>query len=70
MRFRKGRGKVKDRISLTENEIVEACYRYVKDKGYNLGDISYLVIPNTGTKLDSLGRKMKRGIEFRVDIES
>lgn len=68
MRLRKGRGKQKDKISLTESDIVLACHKYLEDKGYVLSDISYLAIPTKDIE-DKLGRKRRRGIEFQVEIE-
>jgi hypothetical protein len=68
MRIRKGRGKAKDRVSLTENEIVQACHDFLESKGYQLSNVSYLKVP-TKDAVDSLGRKKRRGIEFQVDIE-
>jgi len=68
MRFRKGRGKVKDKVSLTEGEIVQACHDFLEKKGYRLSNVSYLKIP-IRDNVDSLGRKKRRGIEFQVDIE-
>jgi len=68
MRFRKGRGKNKDKISLTEDEIVQACHDFLENKGYHLSTISYLKIPIQDA-IDSLGRKKRRGIEFQVEIE-
>ena len=69
MRFKKARGKVKGSVSLTENEIVLACYEYVRRQGTEPGDTSYLKIPNDRNKKDSLGRKRRSGIEFMVEIQ-
>lgn len=68
MRFRKGRGKIKDKVSLTEGEIVQACHEFLQKRGYVLSKTSYLKIP-IRDNVDSLGRKKIRGIEFQVDIE-
>lgn len=68
MRFRKSRGKRPAQITLTENEIVEACYEFLRNKGHELGNRSLLMIP-VRDKKDSLGRKRRRGIEFRVEAE-
>lgn len=68
MRFRKAAGKKKAVVTLTENEIVEACYNFVRERKIEPGRISYLKIP-IRDKVDSAGRKRRRGIEFQVEIE-
>jgi hypothetical protein len=68
MRLRKGKGKKKDRLTLTETEIVQACYDFLRKKGYELANTSYLSIPKRD-RVDSLGRKIRQGIEFQVDLE-
>jgi len=68
MRFRKERGKKLAQVALSENEVVQACHDYLEAKGYTLADVSYLVIP-TRDKVDKRGRKLRRGIEFRVGIK-
>ena len=68
MRFKKGRGKAKDRVSLSELEIVQACHEFLERNGYTLSNTSYLKIP-THDRVDSLGRKIRRGIEFQVEVE-
>lgn len=68
MRIRKGKGKKKDRLTLTETEIVRACYHFLNKKGYKLSNTSYLSIPKRD-RVDSLGRKIAQGVEFQVDIE-
>lgn len=68
MRFRKSRGKVKARVTLTEDDIVQACHDFLERNGYTLSDTCRLVVP-IRDKIDSLGRKRRRGIEFQVDVE-
>lgn len=68
MRFRKGRGKKPSMVALSENEIVQACHDYLEAKGYTLANISHLVVP-IRDKVDKRGRKIRKGIEFRVGIE-
>lgn len=68
MRFRKERGKKLARVTLTENEVVQACHDYLEAKGYVLANITYLVIP-TRDRVDKRGRKIRRGMEFQADIK-
>lgn len=57
-----------DELTLSENEIIEACFDYVKKKGYTTLSSCWLKIP-IKDKVDSLGRKRRRGIEFTVTVK-
>lgn len=49
MRTKKRRGKQPPTVTLTEAEIVQACSKYVEDKGFKLSPMSYMKI-FTGSK--------------------
>jgi hypothetical protein len=68
MRFRKARGKKPAVVTLTEDEVVEACCRYVKDRVARVGSRIWLVT-HKGKK-DKLGRKRKGKVEFGAEIHS
>ena len=44
MRTKKRRGKQPPTVTLTEAEIVQACSKYVEDKGFKLSPMSYMKI--------------------------
>lgn len=74
MRFKKGRGKIKDCITMTELDIIQACYEFLerKEKYHKTLSTSRIKIPCTKEdKLNKLGRKMpRRGVEVQIDVES
>lgn len=68
MRFRKAVKKESAKVTLTEDEIVHACYDFVRKQGLNPGKICYLKIPKKQT-VDAAGRKRRRRLEFMVDLD-
>lgn len=68
MRFRKAVRKESAKVTLTEDEIVQACYDFVRKNGLTPGRISYLKIPTRHT-VDAAGRKRRRRLEFMVDLD-
>lgn len=67
MRFRKAKNKNKAVLTMTENEMIEACMDSLKKKGYS-GGVCRLLIPLVD-KVDKLGRKRRRGIELQVELD-
>ena len=68
MRFAKARGNNKPTVTLTETDILDACRDLLKAQGYSLGSISYICIPSRDAE-DKLGRKRRRGIEVKMEID-
>lgn len=68
MRFRKAKNKKKAILTMTENEMIEACMASIKEKGYSAGGVCRLLIPLVD-KVDKLGRKRRRGIELQVELD-
>lgn len=68
MRFRKSKGNKKAVLTMTENEIVDACIFYLKSKKYFTSNKCSLSIP-LKDNIDRLGRKRRRGVEFHVELD-
>jgi hypothetical protein len=68
MRVRKARGKKPAVVTLTEDEVVEACCRYVEKSGHSIDSRIWLAI-HKGKK-DKLGRKRRGKVEFVAEIHS
>lgn len=58
MRWRKGRGKKKPVVTMTEGDIVEACNKWLTDKGIRTGDICWMKI-NTAKVVKRRGRRVE-----------
>lgn len=69
MRFKKAVRKQKAKVTLDENEIVEACYEYLRKRGISPGNISWLRVPRGEDKTDSLGRKRRVKVQFMVEYD-
>lgn len=69
MRYRKAVRKQKARVTLGEDEIIEACYDYVKKKGITPGNLSWLIVPKGEEKRDSLGRRRRIKVQFMVEYD-
>lgn len=70
MRFKKAtKKKEKSKVTLTENEIVEACRQYINKLGYKPASICWLKLPKVREKIDKLGRKRENRIEFQMELE-
>jgi hypothetical protein len=50
MHKRKATKNTKARVTLTEKDILDACYFYLQSKGYKTGDLSYIVMPVPAVK--------------------
>ena len=70
MRFKKAtKKKEKSKVTLTENEIIEACCEFIKNKGHKPASICWLKLPKIREKVDKLGRKRECRIEFQMELE-
>ena len=67
MRTRKAVRKFPPLIFLDENEILEACELYLKQKGYNLGNKMYFKI--RFPKKDKLGRQRRSKVETAFELK-
>lgn len=72
MRFRKKQGKKPARIVLSEEDIFDACRQYIERsqeaKGYKLDSCGSIAVPKVMHKVDKIGRKIRKKIEFWQDI--
>ena len=72
MRFRQKKGKKPARIVLSEEEIFDACREYIERlplmKGNCLDSCGAIAVPKERNKVDKLGRKILKKIEFWQDI--
>lgn len=63
MQVVKGKKKKEpSKIRLSEEEIVEACYQFLKSKNYNLTGTATLIIPKGESK-------RRRQIRFYADLD-
>lgn len=63
MRFRKKRGKRKAAVTLTESDIVDACWEYLRKRGVEPGDLCWL-------KVSLKEEKPKKGrVEFVAELD-
>lgn len=68
MRFRKTKkGKIPPVAVFTENDILEACYEYLKQRNYKTGDMSIIKIALP--KKDKRGRKRRSRVEVMVEYD-
>ena len=72
MRFRQKRGNKPARITLSEEEIFDACREYIKRldfmKGSRLDSCGAIAIPKVLHKVDKRGRKTRTKVEFLQEI--
>ncbi len=64
MRRRKATKNTKARVTLTEKDILDACYFYLESKGYKTGDLSYIVLP-VQAKVN--GRRKQAKVVVEID---
>jgi len=63
MHKRKATKTTKARVTLTEKDILDACYFYLESKGYKTGDLSYIVLPVQA----AAGRRIKAKVVVEID---
>jgi hypothetical protein len=64
VRFRKAEGNQPPKVTLTQEEIVDACYEYLRSQGLKLGSTCWLKIP-----LNTDPKKRKQKLEFISSLE-
>lgn len=70
MRFRKARGKKKAVVTMTEDEVVEACSKYLTEKGVETGDVCWLKINVSPKATRRRVNRVEFVSEIRGDIET
>ena len=68
MRFRKARGKKPAVVTLTELDIVEACYQSLMSQGHKLNDRSIMV--HRYPSKDKSGKKRRGKVELQFELAS
>jgi dihydroneopterin aldolase len=68
VRFRKAKGKKPGQVTMSDGEIMDCCYQWLRSKGYNLAERSVMVIANSTT--DKAGRRRHAKVEVRFDLKN
>lgn len=67
MRVRKRRGSKPGAVTLTQDEVMTACLKYVEGQGYETGSQMWMKI--NLPKEDSIGRKREGKVEVIIETD-